>query len=524
MFSSVSRFLFRSISRKITVWLFAIVVMFCVLCVASIIGLQSYKAAIDDCELCSRQLGEDHRRRRNLTIALGKTLQPLGMFPQDAEGYEYQRREFRQFLSAADESMGEYREHIGQLPGRIRSANPHVGPWLRQVTANLESIQSRYERQLSDGPVGQAQLRDAIVGLITRVQSGPETTTHSRLLTLKDGRERYWWLSRAVYLCATISAIVSLCIFVFGYRSVFCRIRKVHRGARRVAQGDFDYRLVMHSDDEMGELADAFNQMTCRFQEIEQDLEHQVSDRSQQLVRSAQLADMGVLAAGVAHEINNPLQAVRMAAESLDSRLTELFPACAKEEVQHVRNYLKMIQDESERCREITRKVLDFARKNESTGFESYDIVDVIQDVVEMVHIGVNKQHAIVFEPQQPCVMEINKGEIKQVVLNLSLNALESMKSPGTLQIEVIEQTDQVILQFVDDGCGMTPDIIERLFEPFFTQRAVGNGTGLGLSITNRIVEDHSGTIEATSEGAGRGSTFRVRLPRRQIAMQSDAA
>ena len=101
--------------------------------------------------------------------------------------------------------------------------------------------------------------------------------------------------------------------------------------------------------------------------------------------------------------------------------------------------------------------------------------------------------------------------------MNLVSNGLEAMDAGGTMTIDIAEQTDQVTLIVTDDGCGMTPQVIENLFEPFFTQRRDGRGTGLGLSISHRIVGDHGGTIDVDSPGPGRGSTFRVRLPRRAV-------
>ena len=126
-----------------------------------------------------------------------------------------------------------------------------------------------------------------------------------------------------------------------------------------------------------------------------------------------------------------------------------------------------------------------------------------------------HREKQILFERIESCYLEINGAEIKQVLLNLMANALESMEPGGILKIGLIEHTDQVIITFQDDGCGMTNEVRENLFQPFFTQRRGGQGTGLGLSISNRIVHDHGGTLEAQSDGPDTGSTFLVRLPRR---------
>lgn len=520
-YEAILRFLFRSISRKITVWLFAVILMFSVLCISSVIGLQSYKSAIDDLDLCAHGIP----RRGELALAFSPILQSLQMAPVLPGAFEFQQQEFQTQLDTAKKALADYRRKFDQLPQRLKLSEQLSRQWLFQLDDGLRQLDDQ-KPLLRAGSSGRDRLRDQVVGLLKLARGGPATTISAGLTTIQAGRDRYYVLSRAVYAGATVAAILSLILFVFGYRSVFCRIRAVHRGARRVAMGDYDYRLVLDTDDEMGELARSFNLMTSRFQETEEDLENQVRERSRMLVRSERLAGVGFLAAGVAHEINNPLSAVSMAAESLNSRIDELLPGCPDGEVQYVRQYLQMIQTESRRCCEITRKLLDFS-VGESAKPGPNDIVQIIHEVVQMVgHLSKFRERTIEFKCETPCVIEITGPQIKQVVLNLVANALESMESNGRLVIEVLEQTDQVILQFTDNGCGMTPDVIQNLFEPFFTQKPVGKGTGLGLSITDRIVQQHGGMIEATSEGVGLGSTFRVRLPRKQLGITglTDAA
>ena len=141
------------------------------------------------------------------------------------------------------------------------------------------------------------------------------------------------------------------------------------KGSREVAAGKFDHRIRLDSDDEMRELAEAMNAMTARFQEIRDDLDRQVRERTKQVVRSEQLASVGFLAAGVAHEINNPLAAIALGSESLERRLAELLDDvddshAADRDV--VRSYLEMIQKEAFRCKQITEKLLDFSRMRRS--------------------------------------------------------------------------------------------------------------------------------------------------------------
>jgi signal transduction histidine kinase len=128
-------------------------------------------------------------------------------------------------------------------------------------------------------------------------------------------------------------------------------------------------------------------------------------------------------------------------------------------------------------------------------------------------HLGKHRDKHLQLAPGSPVYLEVNPQEMKQVVLNLIANGLESLDTQGTVRVEVkrTPQGAQIVVE--DNGCGMNDDVKKHLFEPFFTRRRGGQGTGLGLSITYRIVAEHSGTIHATSEGPGLGSRFVVSLP-----------
>lgn len=355
----------------------------------------------------------------------------------------------------------------------------------------------------------------------------------------------------ALLSLTTLSAGALLALFMqLFYRWVFRPLRVLVKGSRRVAAGDFAYRIELASRDEMAELADAMNDMTARFQAIRDDLDRQVQLRTKQVVRSEQLASVGFLAAGVAHEINNPLASIAMCAESLESRLAEFcsvgqtflsaetgrqeclpdndgrqeclphgdgtrsVPATLNEQLPVMQQYLRMIQSEAFRCKGITEKLLDFSRIGE-VKWQNADLYELIGGVIEMVrHLGKYQDRNIVLAgSDEPIIAEVNAQEIKQVVLNLITNALDSVEPGGTLTIRLVRFGDKVELLFTDNGCGMTEEVLAHLFEPFFTRRRGGQGTGLGLSIVYRIVTDHGGQIDAESDGPGRGSRFRITLP-----------
>jgi signal transduction histidine kinase len=325
-------------------------------------------------------------------------------------------------------------------------------------------------------------------------------------------RSRYRAWIIVTWICAVAAAVLVAVFIGVGYRWIFRPLRLLVKGSRIVAAGDFTYRLHLDSHDEMAELGAAMNDMTARFRTIRDDLDHQVQIRTQQVVRSEQLASVGFLAAGVAHEINNPLASIALCAESLEGRLLEMCPA-GSQHSDVVQRYLKMIQTEAFRCKGITEKLLDFSRLGPAKR-QSTELGELVQGVIDMVrHLGKYQNRNIEFAAGQPVIAPVNAQEIKQVVLNLVTNALDSVDAGGTLTIQLTRKPDFAELIFTDNGCGMTDEVLKHLFEPFFTRKRGGQGTGLGLSIVYRIVGEHGGQIEATSAGPGRGSQFHVTLP-----------
>jgi len=438
-----------------------------------------------------------------------------------------QRQEFLKVLAAARATTDEFLQNLEMLPPSADidlALKPLGQSAAREVASQLVLLENQTQRlvqpekwvkevehireQLDALQVFAAQIPDFQRGIPGTIQEAGTVFRRGFWLVIGSGAVA------VLFLCGLI---------IYGYHWVFAPLRKLHQGALRVAQGDFNYRLELSRQDEMQELADAFNSMTSRFQEIRGDLDRQVCERIKQLIRSERLAGIGLLAAGVAHEINNPLSAIAMAAESLTDRLSDPDSGTQAENAEITRQYLQMIQREAFRCQRITQKLLDFARGN-ADACTRHDLTAIVNDVLGVVrHMSRYGDRAIRFTRNTPCYLEINGPEIQQVVMNLVSNGLEAMESGGTMTIAITEQTDQVTLSVTDDGCGMTSEVIDNLFEPFFTQRRNGRGTGLGLSISHRIICDHGGAIEVESAGPGKGSTFRVRLPRRAAKRQAAA-
>ena len=224
----------------------------------------------------------------------------------------------------------------------------------------------------------------------------------------------------------------------------------------------------------------------------------------QQVSRAEKLASIGRLAAGVAHEINNPLTGVLTFAHLLRQK-----PHMSEEDQQD----LDLIIHETTRAAEIVRGLLDFARER-PTLMEPLDINDVVRRTVRLIANQKKFEHIAIEEALQDNLPEVcgDMNHLQQVLLNLSLNACAAMPNGGRLTITTTASDGRVILRVADTGCGIKEEVLEKIFEPFFTTQPVGKGTGLGLSVTFGIVEQHNGAIEVHSK-EGAGSTFTISLP-----------
>ncbi|MBN2473537.1 MAG: HAMP domain-containing protein [Pirellulales bacterium] len=444
------------------------------------------------------------------------------------------RDQFHDQLAEVEETLSRYRRRLEQklLSGSPKADNQHERETLRKIEAALVRVRGANRDEawmLDDVTVGEL---DTELENLRVLAAALPSHLHRELGGFRDEvRGQYRVLIIGTWI-TSISAALLFALFVrLAWQWVLHPLRLLIRGSRRVAAGEFDYRIHLDTGDEMAKLAEALNDMTARFQHIRDDLDRQVQERTRQVVRSEQLASVGFLAAGVAHEINNPLASIAMCAESLEGRMLEILEASTGADAeQHavVGSYLRMIQDEAFRCKQITEKLLDFSRIGEVRR-QNAELGELVRGVVDMVgHLGKYEHRHIELLPPEPVVAPVNAQEIKQVVLNLLTNALDSLEDGGTVRIELRARGAFAELIFTDDGCGMEPDVLKHVFEPFFTRRRGGRGTGLGLSITYRIVADHGGDIQAHSAGAGCGAIFRVRLPltetQKEIENQYQAA
>ncbi len=391
---------------------------------------------------------------------------------------------------------------------------------IREAHTELESILLKAD----DPETYPARLRSRLDRLVRETRKHAETLNANMNQFSSGVKATYRTWHAVTLVCAALSVLlVGLLLWSF-WAMLVQPFRTLLDGSRLVARGEFGHRIYLETGDELNELADAMNDMSDKFQsaytgldDLRRNLEREVQDRTREVIRNEQLASVGFLAAGVAHEINNPLTTIAWAAESLESQLEDLAeterPSVNHDLATALHSTLGQIQSEAFRCKGITDRLLDFSRMSEVRR-EPTDLVKLVHDVVELVSkVGEFRCKTIRTHGDREVTAYVNVHQIRQVVLNLVTNALESVDSEGSVDITVGGDDRHANVIVVDDGCGMSEDVLKHLFEPFFTRRRDGTGTGLGLSITYRIVSQHGGKLTPSSEGAGRGSQMELILP-----------
>lgn len=314
---------------------------------------------------------------------------------------------------------------------------------------------------------------------------------------------------------AVFSAVL---IVVFGLvlfrRSLLMPIEQMRDGTRRIAEGELGLQVSEEAPAEIAELAEALNRMSTalagyRARTAEQLARLEAANvelrRTQEaLLRSEKLASVGRLAAGLAHELGNPLTAVRGYVELLSLGGSYAPGAGGSDEI------VERCQVEVERMHRILRSLLDFARQDEPQVAE-IDVRALLEEAVRTVrHQGPFRTIRVEMDVVGLPRLNGESDKLHQVLVNLLLNAADAGSS--TILLEAREADGEVRIACVDDGEGIPEENIGRLFEPFFTTRAPGRGTGLGLAVSHRILEQHGGRLDVRSV-PGAGAVFSLRIP-----------
>jgi len=301
-----------------------------------------------------------------------------------------------------------------------------------------------------------------------------------------------------------VGALGSLALSYFISHKVSSAVQKLVSASRELAHGNLDATVEIRSNDELHELADTFNSMAVALKKRDEKLKEFARTK---IMESERLAIIGQLAAGVAHELNNPMQGI----VTYSHLLLEEMPAANS-----TRELVQKIVTQANRCTGIVRGLLDFSRQRKPQK-RSININTVLNECVSLVkhqslfhNIQIERTPA----PDLPAVV-VDPSQVQQVFMNLIINAAEAMSGGGGRLLVATRYNagdNCVEIDVTDTGHGISQENLERIFDPFFTTKEAAHGTGLGLAISFGIIKEHQGTISVESE-VGRGTTFTVRLP-----------
>ncbi len=344
-----------------------------------------------------------------------------------------------------------------------------------------------------------------------------------------DASERRDFL--AVFgIASSLALVIFLAVTLLVNQLVYQPLGDLEAGARLVSAGDREHLIPVRRLDEIGHLADSFNRMTVALKDSERDLaawahtlEQKVEEKTAELrvaeaktVHAEKLTSVGLLAAGIAHEINNPLTGVLTFAHLVRAKL----PAGSTETED-----MDIIIRETKRCAGIIRRLLDFAREKKPE-ITRGDLNTVVRETIQFVEHQAGFQNVtfdVELDPQLPTIC-MDPNQLKQVIMNLIVNARDAMLERGRLSVRSRRHPSlfspgtghravpAVELTVTDSGSGIPPEDLSKIFDPFFTSKEPGKGVGLGLSVGYSIVKAHGGAIDVESE-VGRGTTFRIILP-----------
>jgi|GEM_PF-900079 len=327
-------------------------------------------------------------------------------------------------------------------------------------------------------------------------------------------------LERALGFATLAVIAIGILLTVLLVRIIADPVNQLVEATRRIARGDLDVLLRVDSQDEIGELAKSFNQMTLKLQKSRQELEQtnlqleqmvqertrELEEAQNQLVQAEKMSVVGQLVSGVAHELNNPLAGVLGYSQLL----------LRMDLSEEVRRGLDKIESEAERCRRIVQNLLIFARKNKPQK-RPVDLNSMLESVLELKAYQFKVDGVRVVRDLQknlPRTMA-DASQLQQVLMNIVHNAQQAMgeqKGSAVLTVKTRYQEGRIRLEISDTGPGIAPENLTRIFDPFFTTKEVGQGTGLGLSICYGIIQEHRGRIWAESR-LGAGSTFNLEIP-----------
>jgi two-component system NtrC family sensor kinase len=326
---------------------------------------------------------------------------------------------------------------------------------------------------------------------------------------------------------AGVIIVIAVIVALFLSATVLKPVRALKKGAEEITSGNLDYRIAIRARDELGTLARAFNAMTqsLKSEKAEnltwaQTLEQRVREKTdelnaihKQIVHIEKMVSLGKLAATVAHELNNPLEAILTYAKLIGRRIKrdEAMLSANRQTVEDI----NLIAQEADRCGTIVKNLLLFSKK-QTGDFSVTPVRQIIENAAQLVrhHCDISNVKLQTRYAEPEITLLCDENQIKQALIALFVNAVEAMQGGGTLTVEAARPPngEGVIISVTDNGAGIAENDLPYIFEPFFTTKQEVRGVGLGLSVAYGIVERHGGKISVVSS-IGKGTTFMLNFP-----------
>lgn len=375
---------------------------------------------------------------------------------------------------------------------------------IHRIRRNLAEVEARLAHPASGGEELQKSLvdtRDLAAVLEEEMRS---ESMHAN----RDLEKRVVQVERAMLATTAGAALLLLVVLWLVYRNIVLPLHMLRDGSERIGRGELTHRIGVRSRDEIGDLAVEFNRMASLLSKSHANLEAKVRERTREFIQAAKFAGLGTLAAGVAHEINNPIASIASCAEGLERRTRD-----GEIDRQEQIEYLQTIAGEAYRVHEITARLLEFARQDPGPRSE-LEPVDLLSEVELILRHRFEKKGVRLVTEIASDLPRIdgNASELKQVMLNLLINASDASKPGDRVVLRAHRRGDSIVLEVADQGHGIAVPERDRIFDPFYTTKEPGQGTGLGLALAYRVVESHGGRIEF-EDAPGGGSLFQVVLP-----------
>ena len=290
-------------------------------------------------------------------------------------------------------------------------------------------------------------------------------------------------MRRSIWLLLGSLVVISLLLAVWASGRLTQPVHRLAEIIHKFADGERGVRYHGPVNDEVGSAGKAFNYLTTTLEQTEKEREKAVRAACQ----SERLAALGQMAAGIGHEINNPLMNIMSLATLIEEALGEGHD--------DTKNDILLLRKEGKRCARIIQGILNFARENEPS-YEPFNLSELIEETLELLHHRIESSEInVITNIEKNLVMEGDAGMLQQVLVNVLLNAIQASSLNAEILVNAKQEGEKIILEIIDEGTGIEGNDFSKIFDPFFTTKSEGEGTGLGLSVSYGIIKHHGGSI-----------------------------